>query len=657
MDNPAILPIQLQASNLRPIAFRVLSKKHGLNIKLDALERLAEYIGPKFGAEWRGAKAQEFLESVAKCWKEQDRGIFVDGEGVSVVIKEVADRGRTKTQEKNSKVSLADLKAARLDTVVDDPDTIVDGGVPPKNLSDLHDWADYFKVIDAFEQPIFRYNHLRKSYDFVPQMANAFKLKSLNVKSGIHLFPNRLYIVKDRLARNQTFQAPTFTSLTSVTGAGIKASHTISSIKNLLGRHGQRFLLMGLLTRNANGNWSLQDHSDAIELDISQALPSEGSYFAPGAILLADGIYSNTGTFHVSTIGHPPAEKREITLDHYGNIDYLGIHNILPSATSKIDKPLKKRLQLLERELYNHTMLFLGGDCHLDNLRVMDGLKKLFAKLTAVAHDDGEEKLPIAIVFNGPFVSAPLHATYSSSTNSSSSATYKAYFDALAELLEGFPLITQHCSLVFVPGDNDPWSSSFSNGAAALWPQAKIPKIFGTRLTRVAKTCVWTSNPSHVNYLSQEIVLCRQDIGAKFRRNSVMFPSTLQAVEDEDSPIGTQTSVDAVTLSIDALLKPVETVPADVKEARKLVRTILDQGHLSPFPLHLRGVNWEYDHILQLSPLPSVLVLCDVSSPKFDVTYEGCHVLNPGTLIHRNKLTYVLYTPSTRKASFEELYF
>jgi DNA polymerase epsilon subunit 2 len=67
--------------------------------------------------------------------------------------------------------------------------------------------------------------------------------------------------------------------------------------------------------------------------------------------------------------------------------------------------------------------------------------------------------------------------------------------------------------------------------------------------------------------------------------------------------------------------------------ARKLTKTILDQSHLSPFPLSLRPVLWDYASCLSIYPLPTALVLCDAEAPQFCITYEGCHVMNAGSVL------------------------
>ncbi|KMU87339.1 Dpb2p [Coccidioides immitis H538.4] len=92
--------------------------------------------------------------------------------------------------------------------------------------------------------------------------------------------------------------------------------------------------------------------------------------------------------------------------------------------------------------------------------------------------------------------------------------------------------------------------------------------------------------------------------------------------------------------------------------ARKLVKSILDQGHLSPFPTTTRAVFWDHASALYLYPLPTCLILADTSTGPFSVTYEGCHVLNPGKFVTDsapNKVTWAEYDISTCKSSWRIL--
>src|SRR5271169_1888075 len=61
------LPVQIELSHFRPIAFRIFTKKHNLTLKSDALAVLAEYIGRKCGSEWR-VLGEPILDEIARAW-------------------------------------------------------------------------------------------------------------------------------------------------------------------------------------------------------------------------------------------------------------------------------------------------------------------------------------------------------------------------------------------------------------------------------------------------------------------------------------------------------------------------------------------------------------------------------------------------------------
>jgi len=70
-----------------------------------------------------------------------------------------------------------------------------------------------------------------------------------------------------------------------------------------------------------------------------------------------------------------------------------------------------------------------------------------------------------------------------------------------------------------------------------------------------------------------------------------------------------------------------------LQHARSLTKTLLDQAHLSPFPLATRPLHWSFAHSLSLYPLPSALMLCDTDADAFVVRYQGCCVMNAGRIV------------------------
>ncbi len=632
---PAVLLTELQPLNIRPMAYRIFSKKHGLNIKSNALKELADYLGAKFGAEWKGPKALQFLEEVAKLWKSQNRGVFLEGEALVTVMREVTAKHSIKKNTVQRDGNLDNFfgnKAERSDTVVDEVNTDMDMDTnvainkrPPhpfrtgKSFIDSFsartnsesevitekpiDWQDYLKVIDAYSQPKFHYNHIRKTFESLPRsevISSESKIKlfsNTSLKDGISLFSNRYYLTNDRLFRNEHFQAPQINAMSKYSFYGnsnsedneiedLRKSFTITAIKNLLGRNGQHFVLIGLLTKNMKGNWSLQDTTDRIELDLNQAFPHDGYYYAPGSIVIVDGIYTGNGKFVVSSIYHPPPERREKAIEAYGYLDFLSVHKSaaagnLSTFGGRIDMGLKKRLHLLEKKYTKHKIVFLGCNIYLDNLNTFDALKKVFTKLS-----NNDDEPPVAIVFMGNFTSIPFYPSTSSSSTTSSSSQYKDVFDSLATLLESFPRLTGNSTFIFIPGDGDPWSSAFTRGSTGTWPQKPIPSIFRNRINRIVRKCIWATNPCRLVYLSQEIVITRDDIGGRFRRHQVIFPQSLipddqdaNMTIEKESDEGPNMTIDGIevrssTPQVRFSASKVETLTANDLEARK-VRTYI----------------------------------------------------------------------------------
>ncbi|KAL8305456.1 hypothetical protein RB597_003737 [Gaeumannomyces tritici] len=270
------------------------------------------------------------------------------------------------------------------------------------------------------------------------------------------------------------------------------------------------------------------------------------------------------------------------------------------------------------------------------------------------------------------------------------SIEYKEYFDSLAGTLAEFPSLLRESTFVFVPGDNDGWASAFGAGAAVPLPRKPVPDLFTSRVRRAFAAAnaeasasaapgqqqqqqqsssdsapgeaVFTTNPSRMSLFgpSHEVVLFRDDMSARLRRSAVRLKtSSAAAAGKEDGDInmpestgrdgddnngnknGKQTEPGDMDVDMDGQDKdggdkavPVATTTeADVRAAQKLVKTLLDQGYLAPFRTQARPVHWDHASALHLYPLPTAMVLVDATAPPFCVTYEGCHVMNPGPLL------------------------
>lgn len=434
-----------------------------------------------------------------------------------------------------------------------------------------------------------------------------------------------------------------------------------------------------------------------LDLTQAQSIPEDSSWFTPGMIVLVDGVYEEDddaatgakvglsgssgvggvigGRFQGFFIGQPPCEKRKVTLGvsgpdsdtvggGFGWIDFLGVgsERAMGSRMRRVEQRLLRRPLTEDDPDRGRGRVVVLGEMNLDQPRTLQAVKKI---LSGYANEP-EGATPLCFVFTGNFTQYAVMAR----GGSGGSVEYKEYFDSLAAVLAEFPMLLTSATFVFVPGDNDGWVSAFSAGAATPLPRKSVPDLFTSRIRRAFATAnneagkkeegsggeaVFTSNPSRLSLFGpcHEIVLFRDDISARLRRSAVRLkkPRKGAAVDDEAAAAEEDVSMavdDADDASLDAMdVDPAtprksnknagapepDEIPSDVLAARKLVKTILDQGYLAPFRQSIRPVHWDYASPLHLYPLPTAMILVDTTAPAFCVTYEGCHVVNPGALL------------------------
>ena len=725
-SRPSILPIALQPTALRPLAFRTFTKKHNLTLTSSALQLLATFVGKHCGAGWKEeGLAEKVLDATAKAWKKNGGGLIVSDEGEefkkilrtlegSISGGKLSDNhglsrqssfafGQQNNDSEGAQVAERPGGLDRQDSlglssleVADDEETT--GPQDPRK------WT---KVIGAFEQPRFKYNTVQKHFEQVTQAASSLPEASHRTD----LFRNRYNLIHQSLLRNDSFQTSSVAASrrsslqrSESTLATAQQAYKLTPVGNLLGRNGTSHVLLGLLTISPTGILTLNDLTGSIGLDITHARPApeDGAWFTPGMIVLVDGMYEEEGSslqgldqnvgvggsiggkFLVFSIGGPPCERRDVTLGvnasgagnahnpggGFGWVDFLGVGSERASGSimRRLEQKTFRGFGPAEAGRGRSRMILLG-DVNLDKTQTLSALRKVFGIYDAEPADE----TPMLFVLFGNFASNAVMA----GSRKSGSMEYKEWFDALASVMTDYPAILQTSTFIFVPGDNDPWASSFTSGASTMIPRDALPGMFTSRIRRVfananseaerstgKKTdgeAVWSTNPARVSIFGplHEIVLFRDNMSGRLRRNAVRFkplPGTADG-ETAQSPgetIAESSTVNGeaardVRMDVDPTIETAESVlpatkskaPADsttaaeTQASRKLVKTILDQAYLSPFPTSTRPVLWDYASTLQLYPLPTALVLADPEATPFAISYQGCLVMNPGSLTSR----------------------
>lgn len=749
-SKPSILPVLLAPATLRPLAFRVITKKHGLTLASSALQLLATFIGRHCGLGWReDGLAEKVLDEAAKSWKKNGGGLIVEGDGddlrkILSNLDASISGGRVSHQDLSdgqatlpfvgNQENVQHVRPAHLiPGVLTRQDSLGLSKLDVNDKEESHESRDprkWLKTVGAFDQPTFIYNNTKKHFELVNNTRSLLPDPSHKTR----LFRNRYNLIHQRLLRNESFQTSTVYSgrthslqRSSSLAATAQQAYKLTPIANLLGRSGSSHILLGLLTISPIGLLTLTDVTGSIVLEMQHARPApeDGAWVCPGMIVLVDGMYEAEGStvdseldgkvgvggtvggrFIAFSVGGPPCERRDVTLGvslsgaggntsaggGFGWVDFLGV------GSEKASGPAMRELErnVLREDTAEATnkgrgRMVILGEVTLNDAKTLQALSKILS-LYAV---ESAEQTPMVFVLIGNFA----HYAVMSGGSKNGSVEYKEYFDALALTLSEYPTMLQTTTFIFVPGNNDPWASSFSAGAATPIPQANVPDLFTSRVRRAFATAnadaarstgntttgeaVWTTNPTRISLFgpAQEIAIFRDDMLSRLRRNALRFrpleKDWTTKHEDSTTEPGSNTTeeidldaedknreVDSAVESAESRApvsrtngKSATAISLDSQAARKLVKTVLDQGYLSPFPLSIRPVLWDYAGALQLYPLPTALILMDVEAPPFAVSYQGCLVMNPGALTapsRKNMARWMEYGASTKQGTIRE---
>ncbi|EST05432.1 DNA polymerase alpha/epsilon, subunit B [Kalmanozyma brasiliensis GHG001] len=636
MTSVAIAP----PPELRRTILRVFTTKHSLQLHSSAISfitsTLAEHGLLEQPLEWEEA-IDALAQGVVEGQSDVDPKTPSTSRAATLARNGSAGRGLDDddSTDPSDVVTAAALEKVYSRLVVADSAAhtnpgVVDDGVHrhPHELTDgeLPDPHRYFGVHSAFSQPKLAFDPIRKVFE-----SSASSPTVLPTASTRSLFPRQRYhILKSVISRNENFcpplAIPTAGSSSSSRNNAADGFMKLTSTKNLLGRQGQRFLLFGMLSTSSDGRYELEDADGTVGLDLENAIPGEG-IFTEGSLILVEGEYTQEERIRVFAIGHPPSETRAQARLIHAHTDFLGppqpptVASASAPSRAATSAPWRGAMSVKEEAAFqvheaNHSDLcfVIFSDLHLDHPKTMS------AFATVLQGYVDAEFIPFALVLCGNFASQQ----YSSADMVDK---YKTGFAALGETLSSFPAVVRTSHIIIVPGPQDPFSTS-------LVPRPPLPTLLVqpllSKLKPLHATIHLASNPCRLSYFSQQLVIYRDDTMTRFLRNTVRIKDETHEQEREER----------------------EKEERDLKKF--LVSTVLDQAHLVPLAQRIRPVLWDHDHALSLYPMPTALVLADAYD-RYELTYEGCHVVNPGSFRSGSGFAWSTYYPATRRTEPSEL--
>lgn len=558
---------------------------------------------------------------------------------------------------------------------------------------------DAIAIIDAFSTPLYMLDEGLGPTSSAPLSAGTIssrKFRRVNDNErSFHcsaamrasIIRDRFAITQQRLLRNPRFQRAGLSDVNAnitFSKSNQQQMIALSSIESLISNEGDQVTIFGIITQIGQNQFYLEDLNSKVEIDLSHTKCGMG-IFTEGCMVIASGRFSSeTGKFKVNELSMPPAETRVDSIRASQGIDFIGrnlLHSIISSSATNgnlgdasycnnIFLSDEEHLRKLEVEATD-SMFVILSDVYLDDHSVTSKLHDLFKGF--------EDLAPPVIVLMGNYTSKPFgvgHGTSkqkssfsqpasgraSNQQNSSSSfgndqggfhardisaeqctpAEFGELMESLGEMMCKFPKLLETTHFIFVPGPRDPGASG------NILPRPPIPSLFSNRLKdRVLRhypnsRITFTTNPSRLLFYLQEIVLFREDILSKMRRQSLFLQRDAQKSED-NTKAEMETEHSEVVHNSHKSNAPL---------TEHLVKSIVDQAHLCPLSQYARPVYWCYDSALRLFPLPHIIVLAD-HYDQYQMSHAGCGVFNPGSFA--SDFSFVVYRPSTWHTEFSRV--
>ncbi|KRZ31700.1 DNA polymerase epsilon subunit 2 [Trichinella pseudospiralis] len=334
--------------------------------------------------------------------------------------------------------------------------------------------SELFIIIPANAAPKFSYDMDKKKFHLLPCTA-----------SNSRLLNHELFTVDEPSVFNaKKYQIRTVESLCGFQG----------SLKSTV--------IVGMMSQLKHHTFHLEDLTGDIEMNLTDTNFQPGLY-VENMIVMVEGFVSDS-VLHATTIGFPPIESAEQSLNHLDNMDLFG-------GQKEIQELNLNELSQLERTF--EAMFIFLSDIFLDSSKVLKALNCLF---DGFAENDPSQVL--FFVFAGEFLSEYYGIQQASVLHDG--------FKALADIVANYPNLTKRAQFIFIPSSAD---AVFTD---TIPRQPLLPSVVAPFKSKV-QNCTLATNPCRIRYLSHRIVVFREDIFAK----TILAQSHLSPLPLHISPV------------------------------------------------------------------------------------------------------------------------
>eukprot|EP01062_Namystynia_karyoxenos_P060240 TRINITY_DN51775_c0_g1_i1.p1 TRINITY_DN51775_c0_g1~~TRINITY_DN51775_c0_g1_i1.p1 ORF type:complete len:593 (+),score=176.18 TRINITY_DN51775_c0_g1_i1:102-1781(+) len=420
----------------------------------------------------------------------------------------------------------------------------------------------------------------------------------------------RAAVERLELIRQRTYRSSNFTHSFQARDAAAMALDKEDEklpVYGLASLEGKRptepLLVIGRLSTNGSGQLYLQDETCRVQLELL-AQVREGHYteglFHEGSVVIAHGHWENE-VFRCDGLGLPSAEPREASFAALPNkVDFFGLAPP-PSQARHAAWKLKER---------KGQLVVLLAHMHADAPGALARLTSLIAGLGEPRECAPEE---LCVVITGNFSRQPFTYGDTLSAQERQGKELGRYAGLLRQVADaivaGSAAVAARAQFVFVPGPGDP-----TPGHGVL-PQHPLPEVVMSEVRRRLPHAVMATNPARLRFYGCEMVVYRDDLYRKLRR--------------------------------DCLLPPKQE-----EYHNSLAKTIADQAHLLPLPGRQAGIAPGYDSLMRLYPLPHLVVIAD-RDRAWDTHYQGCDFVSPGAFARHG--LFAMYHPWNGELEFQQL--